>query len=121
MKVVNSNKKWFSYQLLIALYVLLGVQSRLQAAMNSTPTQYRAEQCDCLGFTNDIPTFLSDLTQQAPSIMGEGQTAQEAAEQARQMCIDNYRGFASAAAPQSVTESGCHFYKLTKNGDWESI
>ncbi len=120
MKTSNQNKI-ISSQFILALIIFFGVSSKVQAAQNKVT--YKAEQCDCLGFSDDIPTFLSDLTKQPPTVYGEGSSQTAAAEQARNMCIETYRSYASndKQNTQSVTESGCHFFKSTGHGDWEAL
>ncbi len=121
MKTLNLKKmNLVSSQLIVALIVFMGISSKLHA---SNSTTYKAEQCDCLGYSEDIPTFLSDLTKQPPSIYGEGKSKLAAAEQARNMCIESYRSYASQEkrVTQSITESGCHFFKSTSQGDWEAL
>lgn len=121
-------KPLLSAQLVLALAVLLGLSSTAIAKKNMTnkfvPT-YKAEQCDCIGFSDDIPTFLSDLVgAQDMDIFGEGKSPTAAQEQAKNMCVETYRNFASVSDTEdkkAISQSGCHMYKSTSDGDWISI
>lgn len=128
MERVERNKMNFiSFQALVALVVLLGMNSPAFAKKVKKETfkpSYKVEQCDCLGYSEDIPTFLSDLTGSGGvSIYGEGKTPEAAQNKARNMCVEAYREFASTTkgAAGTVTESGCQLFQSTKDGDWISI
>lgn len=84
---------------------------------------YKAEKCDCIGYSDDIPTFLTDLAGGQIEIFGEGSTQEAAILEARKMCVESYRNFASVSkqSQNEVTESGCQIYRTTMNGDWESL
>lgn len=115
-----------SGQLALVLTVVFGIQSVAygKAKKNFTP-RYKVEQCDCLGFSEDIPTFLSDLAgAQDLHIFGEGKSLKAAEKDAQNMCIQTYRSFASASKnehPNNVTQSGCTKLKSTASGEWVSI
>lgn len=125
----NGSKKasFVSLQFIVAMTVLFGMNSPAFAKKAKKPTfkpSYKVEQCDCLGYSEDIPTFLSDLSGGGGiSIFGEGKTPEAAQGKARNMCVEAYREFASAKKGESgsVTESGCQMFKSTENGDWISI
>lgn len=112
-----------SSQLVLALAILLGVNSTAYGKQ-FTP-MYKAEKCDCIGFSEDIPTFLSDLTgAQGIEIYSEGKSLADAQDQAQRMCVETYRNFASVSeleSPNNVSYNGCHWFKSTQDGDWESI
>ncbi|MCB0377824.1 MAG: hypothetical protein KDD33_04965 [Bdellovibrionales bacterium] len=116
-----------SSQLILAVVLIFGLSFPAQAKNKSTqykPT-YKVENCDCLGFSDDIPTFLSDLPNaQGVEIFGEGKDPKEANERAQNMCVETYRNFASTGYfedHKSVTRTGCKMYKSTPDGDWVSI
>lgn len=118
---------YVSSQLVLALAVLIGLSSTANAknkAPKFTP-KYKVEKCDCLGFSDDIPTFLSDLQgAQGIDIFGEGKTLKAAQKKAQNMCVENYRNFASVSNSEdskSISQSGCHAFRSTVDGDWESI
>jgi hypothetical protein len=117
-----------SGQLVIVLALLFGIHNVAHAQELEFAPLYKVERCDCLGFDNDIPTFLSDLAG-ADSvdelyIFGEGETLQQAEESAQNLCIETYRSYASVAKPEtmtSVTQSGCQKLKSTPDGRWVSL
>ena len=126
MKKMTVN--FMSAQLVLALAVLLGVSSTAiakQTLKDDFKPSYKAEKCDCIGFSDDIPTFLSDLKgAQGIDIYGEGTTRKEAQTEAQNMCVETYRNFASVSEQEdskSISHSGCHMYKSTRDGDWVSI
>jgi hypothetical protein len=115
-----------SGQLIVALALLLGLNSTANAnAKNRSgiETYYKVERCDCFSFNDNIPTFLSDLTGgQDLAIGGEGKSLDEAKKQAKNMCVESYRSFASVdQLTDDVTESGCHQFRSTEDGTWVSI
>jgi hypothetical protein len=121
----NLAKKIIKSQLTIAIAVL-ALNSTAIAKNNSQPNKlYKAEKCDCIGFSDDIPTFLSDLTgAQGIDIYGEGKSLKEAESSAQNMCIETYRNFASATNSgdtTSISQSGCHMSMSTTEGDWVSL
>ncbi len=114
-------------QVVISLALIFGSSSYAQGMQavnnNFTPT-YKVEKCDCLGFSEDIPTFLSDLSDGHQDIYGEGKSLKEAQNSAQNMCVETYRNFASVSKtedPNSVTRSGCHQLRSTPDGDWVAI
>ena len=113
-------------QLVVSLLMVVGIQSVAygQGSKNFTPS-YKVEKCDCFGFSEDIPTFLSDLPgTSGMDIFGEGKTLKDAEKNAQNMCIESYRNFASLSQqehPESVTYSGCQKMKTTPDGEWVSI
>ena len=112
-----------SRQLLVAVTLLFCIQSTARAANNFTPS-FKVDSCDCLGFSEDIPTFLSDLSGGNLDIYGEGKTLKAAEEQAQNMCVETYRNFASTSEsehPNNVTRTGCKTMRSTSNGEWVSI
>lgn len=122
-------KSWISSQLLVTLGVFFilnstahGKKSRLTEL--SFKPHYKAEKCDCIGYSDDIPTFLSDLAGGSIDIFGEGESQAAAEKEARNMCKESYRNFARVSVSidnYDVTESGCQFFKTTQNGDWVSL
>ena len=115
-----------SGQLLLALAIVLGINSTAHARQNKTfKPSYKIENCDCLGFSEDIPTFLSDLAgAQDLDIYGEGETLKVAQSNAQNKCVETYRNFASVSTiehPNSVTQSGCRTFRSTPNGEWVSL
>ena len=117
---------YLSGQLLLALAVIVGISSTAYAKPNKTfKSTYKVERCDCLGFSEDIPTFLSDLSgAQDLDIYGEGKTLKDAQRNAQNMCVEAYRNFASVSEkehPDSVTQSGCHTLRSTPDGQWVSL
>ncbi len=119
-----------SGQLLVVLALVFGIHSVAQAkkrAPKFTP-MYKVERCDCLGYSEDIPTFLSDLAGANDLdelyIFGEGRTLQDAEQSAQNLCIETYRSYASVSKIEdssSVTQSGCKKMKSTPDGRWVSI
>lgn len=114
----NSLKNTLRVQTLIAMIILFGLNSTAHA---KSKTLYKVEQCDCIGYSDDLPTFLSDLTD--IDIYGEGKSRKAAEKQAERMCVEQFRHFASLAnsITQRPTYNGCHTYKTTADGDWEAI
>jgi hypothetical protein len=125
----TTNKTGLSSQLLLTLGIVFLISSTAKSSPSdlgdlSFKPLFKAEKCDCLGYSDDIPTFLSDLAGGAIDIFGEGSSEEAAMQQARNMCIDNYRNFASISVSvdtNDVTESGCHIFRTTQNGDWEAL
>jgi hypothetical protein len=122
------NKKFFgmSLQMIVAITVLFGVHSTSQANTEATfKPIYKVDRCDCLGFSEDIPTFLSDLAgTQDLGIYGEGPSLAQAEKQAQHMCKETYRSYASASVSEdvnSVTQSGCQKLQSTPHGEWVSL
>lgn len=121
-----------SGQLLVAVALVIGFQSvahakKKNATPQFTPT-YKVERCDCLGYSEDIPTFLTDLagadSVDELSIFGEGNSLQAAEESAQNLCIETYRSYASVTKnsdPQLVTQTGCKKLKSTSDGRWVSL
>ena len=121
-----ARKSFFiSGQVVIALAFVFGVQTSAHGQNKSFTPRYKVERCDCLGFSEDIPTFLSDLAgAQDLDIFGEGKSVKAAEKKARNMCIETYRNFASvskAEDPNNVTQSGCRKLKSTPGGEWVSL
>ncbi len=120
-----------SGQLLVVIAVIFGFQSIAHAKRMSTPKftpTYKVERCDCLGYSDDIPTFLTDLAG-ADSvdelyIYGEGKSIAAAEESAQNLCIETYRSYASVEKKEdasTVTQSGCTKLKSTPDGRWVSL
>ena len=118
-------------QLILAMALILGFHStaygKNKARAKFKPT-YKVERCDCVGFSEDIPTFLTTLAKTDDLdelyIYGEGKTLKAAEKQAEKMCIQTYRDFASVSKkehPNSVTQSGCTKLKSTPDGEWVNI
>jgi hypothetical protein len=122
-KMNYSNIK-ISKQLVLAVSVLLVFQSMAYGAQKFTPS-YKVDRCDCLGFSEDIPTFLSDLAGgHDMDIYGEGKSLRAAEKEAKQMCVETYRNFASVSQtedPNNVTQTGCERLKSTPDGEWVSL
>ena len=114
-----------SAQLIVSLLVNFALTNQAHGKQTSHKASYKVENCDCLGFSDDIPTFLSDLPGGADvQIFGEGKTPNEAQKMAQNMCVETYRNFASISQIEDsteVTENGCQMFKSTQEGDWESI
>lgn len=115
-----------SSQLVLSLIILLGISVNAHGkGLQTERTTYKVEKCDCLGFSDDIPTFLSDLPGASDiDIQAEGKSPREAQEMAQNMCIETYRNYASVSPSEnnlSVTQTGCQLFKSTSEGDWESI
>ena len=120
-----------SSQLLLSLIVLLGLSynahgnSTSQSKKSTKNITYKVENCDCLGFSDDIPTFLSDLPGATNiDIEAQGKTLDEAEKSAQNMCVETYRNFASIGTQEKasdVTQTGCQAFKTAANGEWESI
>ena len=117
---------YISTQVLSALVVFFGLNSTGHAKMSfkDSSTQYKAEKCDCMGYSDGIPTFLSDLAQ-GIDIYGEGASPQAAKEQAQNMCVESYRNFASISVEKeknhSVSYSGCQIFKSQSGGEWVAL
>lgn len=116
-----------SSQLALTLIVIFGLSysahgSQAKKAKNAT---YKVEKCDCLGFSDDIPTFLSDLPGASDiDIQAEGKSPSEVQKIAKNMCVETYRNYASVSPTEdvsNVTQTGCQVFKSTNDGDWESI
>lgn len=131
--MIFAKKLNISGQLMLAIALLFTLSSVAQGRAVMTkkakfkPT-YKVERCDCLGFSEDIPTFLSDLAGADDlsqlDIFGEGNTLQVAETNAQNMCIETYRNFASVSkseSAESVTQSGCKKLKSTPDGEWVAI
>ena len=124
-----NQKTWMSSQLLVTLGVFFVLNSTAHGKQSSLTNlsfkpQYKAEKCDCIGNSDDIPTFLSDLAGGSIDIFGEGDSQEAAEKEARNMCVENYRNFARVSVSTDnydVTESGCQIFKTTQNGDWVSL
>ena len=114
-------------QLLVAVAIVFGISSIAQAAPNSTKFKpsYKVERCDCFGYSEDIPTFLSDLEGGNDiDIFGEGKSLEAASKSAHNMCVEQYRGLATKSKKyhiSSVTESGCTKLRSTPDGEWVAI
>ncbi len=128
MKVSGQTK--VSGQLLVVMALVFGFHNVAYGKKQGpqfTP-MYKVERCDCLGFSEDIPTFLSDLAGaedvEELYIYGEGKTLQAAEKSAQNLCIETYRSYASVSHeedPNSVTQSGCTKLKSTPDGRWVSL
>ena len=116
-----------SAQLIVSLVILFGLSYNAhgKADAKKSTTKYKVENCDCLGFSDDIPTFLSDLPGASNiDIEAEGKSIDEAEKTAQNMCIETYRTYASVGEHNnntSVTQTGCQAFKTAANGEWESI
>lgn len=126
-KAVFNQQFKISGQLALVLTLIFGLHSAAygkQKIKRFTPS-YKVEGCDCVGFSADIPTFLSDLPgADGMDIYGEGKTLKAAEKQAQNMCIQTYRNFASLSKsehPDSVTQNSCTKLKSTPSGEWVSI
>ena len=125
----RASRFYLSGQVVVAVAVILGVSMTAQAnkskVKNSFKPSYKVESCDCLGFSEDIPTFLSDLASDYDSqIYGEGRSIAEAEKQAGLMCTETYNLYAKSSKqehPESVTQTGCQKLKSTPDGDWVSV
>ncbi len=122
-QTVFNQKFKISGQLALVLTLIFGMHSTAygkRRAPKFTP-QYKVENCDCVGFSEDIPTFLSTLTGGRPDIYGEGKSMKAAEKKAEMMCKETYRGYASASKtehPESVSFNDCDKMKSTPEGDW---
>lgn len=122
-----------SGQTLVAVVVIFGIhftaQGKAQYSQKPKFTpRYKVERCDCFGFSEDIPTFLSDLANARElgqlDIYGEGKSIEEAEDQALSLCIETYRHYASRSqnsTPESVTQSGCKRLQSTPEGEWVAL
>lgn len=116
-----------SAQLIVSLLVNLMISNPAHGkqTLREQKSTYKVENCDCLGFSDDIPTFLSDLPGGSDiQIFGEGKTPDEAQKMAQNMCVETYRNYASVSQVENsteVTENGCQMFRSTSGGDWESI
>ena len=117
-----------SLQTLVTLIIFFGLNSTAKAKSHDQQSKikplYKVENCDCLGYNENLPTFLSDLAQ--VDIYGEGNSQKEAEKHARNMCIEQYRNHASIEGKnqnfKNVTHNGCHvFVQKTPDSDWKAL
>ncbi len=117
-------KKYFGIrsQFIVSMVLIFGFQTAHANTKATFQTTYKVDRCDCLGFEQEIPTFLSDLAgTEDLGIYGEGRSLAQAEQEAHNMCVESYRAYASTGNIDSVTESGCQKLKSTPDGDWVNI
>lgn len=108
-------------QTALVFLILFGFNSKLHAS-SKKQSQYKVEQCDCLGYKDDIPLFLSDITEaDIFNIAGEGSTRRDAEKQVENMCVALYKKFESSVDNSLVSHSGCYTYKKNSKNQWELI
>lgn len=124
----GASRIFLSGQVIVAVAVILGFTVTAQAkatSENKFKPSFKVDRCDCLGFSQDIPTFLSDLNGGYDfDIYGEGRNIAEAEQKADQMCKEVYLTVAEISKlehPDSVTQSGCEKLKSNPDGDWVSL
>jgi hypothetical protein len=115
-----------STQLILSLIIIFGLSVNAHGKQTKkSNTTYKVEKCDCLGFSDDIPTFLSDLPgAEHIDIQAEGKSIVDAEKSAQNMCVETYRNYASTSSQESsssVTQTGCQIFKTDTDGSWVSI
>lgn len=112
-------------QLLTTLIIVFfALNSSAETNNSSYQPIYKVDRCDCFGFSDDIPTFLSDIIKGDLHISGKGNTLAEAQDEAQRMCIETYRNIASSSQqedPSNVIYSDCTKMQSTPEGDWVTI
>ncbi len=122
MKNTITNSNFFNIHTILVLLVLFAINPKLHASAKRHKIQYKVEQCDCLGYKEDMLLFLSDITEtQIFNIVGEGSSRKAAERQAQNMCLELYRRFENSVDSSSVSHSGCHVYKRNTRGNWDVI
>ncbi len=107
-------------QTIMVLLILFGFNSKLHA-FSGNKIRYKVEKCDCFGYKEDIPLFLSDISgADTFNIEGEGSTRKAAEKQVQNLCVEIYRKFGNSVDTSLVSHSGCHIYKKNKD-QWELI
>ena len=108
-------------QTVLVFLILFGFNQKLHASSKNS-IRYKVEKCDCLGYKDDIPLFLSDITKaQIFNISGEGSTRKAAEKQVEKLCVELYKSFESSVDNSLVSHSGCHVYKKNSKNQWELI
>ena len=108
-------------QTTLVLLVLFGFNSKLHAS-SGNKIRYKVEKCDCFGYKEDIPLFLSDISgADTFNITGEGPTKEAAEKQVQNLCVEIYEKFGNSADTSLVSHSGCYIYRKNAKNQWELI